>query len=72
VVKDVYLGTPESVNNSVRIQIAPTNFSVIETTRWAVISGDTFDMSAGSGEGPSTFDTRLSGMGLACYTDNDF
>lgn len=72
VVKDVYLGTPASVNSSVRVQIAPTNSSSVETTRWAVVSENTVDMSGGSGDGPSTYDARRSGMGLACYADNDF
>jgi hypothetical protein len=71
VVADNYIGTPESVANSVPISIAPTNNLAVETVRWAVVDNNTFDLSGGTGDGESTYDISLGGYDLGCYTTND-
>lgn len=69
-IKDVYLGTPDSVNNSARISIAPSNAQTAEITRYAVVSDSVTDMSGGSGDGPANRDVNYAGWGLTCYDDN--
>jgi len=66
VLKDLYLGTPKSVNNSARLTITPTKVADREVSRYAVVSGNVTDM----GEGKPYADARLSGAGLVCYDDN--
>lgn len=66
VFKDLYLGTPRSVNNSARLQITPTKAADSEVSRYGVISGNVTDM----GEGKPHADARLAGAGLVCYDDN--
>lgn len=69
-VKDVYFGTPESVNNSAPIKIAPAKTADATITRHAVISGIVTDLSGGTGDGPATRDVSFAGTGLTCYDDN--
>lgn len=66
VFKDLYLGTPRSVNNSVRLAITPTQDADSEVSRYGVVSGNVTDM----GEGMPHADARLAGSGLVCYDDN--
>ena len=66
VFKDLYLGTPKSVNNSARLTITPTKVADREVTRYAVVSENVTDM----GEGRPYADARLAGAGLVCYDDN--
>ncbi len=70
VVKDVYFGTPESINNSARIKIAPANTGQAGIVRNSLVSGIVTDMSGGSGDGPANRDVAFAGTGLTCYTDN--
>ena len=66
VLKDLYLGTPRSVNNSARLTIAPTKATDRELSRYGVVSGNVTDM----GDGKSNADAHLAGAGLVCYDDN--
>ena len=66
VLKDLYLGTPRSVNNSARLTIAPTKAADREVSRYGVVSGNVTDMGAGK---PNA-DAHLAGAGLVCYDDN--
>ena len=70
VVKDVYLGDPNSKNHSARITITPSKPAEPVVTRMAVLSGNVVDLEGGSGDGPATFDAHLAGQGLVCYDDN--
>ncbi len=70
VVKDVYFGTPASINNSARIKIAPANTGQAGIVRNSLISGIVSDMDGGSGDGPASRDVAFAGTGLTCYTDN--
>jgi hypothetical protein len=69
-IKDVYLGTPDSVNNAARISIAPSNALTAEVTRYALVSGSVTDMSGGTGDGPPNRDVNFAGWGLTCHDDN--
>ena len=69
-IKDVYLGTPDSVNNAARISIAPSNAMTAEVTRYALVSGSVTDMSGGNGDGPPNRDVNFAGWGLTCHDDN--
>lgn len=69
-IRDVYLGTPDSVNNASRISIAPSNALTAEVTRYALVSGSVTDMSGGSGDGPPNRDVNFAGWGLTCHDDN--
>jgi hypothetical protein len=69
-IKDVYLGTPDSINNAARISIAPSNALTAEVTRYALVSASVTDMSGGSGDGPPSRDVNFAGWGLTCYDDN--
>ncbi|TQV86184.1 hypothetical protein FKG94_01115 [Exilibacterium tricleocarpae] len=71
VIADNYIGTPASVGNASAIAVMTTNGTVAETVRWGIVDNNTFDLSGGSGDGPSAFDIRLSGYDLGCYTTND-
>jgi len=67
---DVYLGTPESVNNSSRISIAPSNAVDVEVTRYSLVSASVSDMSGGSGSGSPNREVNFAGTGLTCYDNN--
>ena len=67
---DVYLGTPESVNNSSRISIAPSNAADVEITRYSLVSASVSDMSGGSGSGSPNREVNFAGTGLTCYDNN--
>jgi hypothetical protein len=69
-IKDVYLGTPESINNAARIHIAPTNISSAEITRFSLVSSSVSEMSGGSGSGSPNREVNFAGTGLTCYDDN--
>ena len=66
VAKNMYFGTPDSINNAARITIAPTKSSDTETTRFGLVSGNYIDM----GSAAASKDVDLGGYGLACYNDN--
>jgi hypothetical protein len=68
---DNYLGTPASIGNGSAITLKPTNAGAPEVVRWGVVDNNTFDLSGGLGDGPSTYDIRLAGYDLGCYTTND-
>ncbi|MCR9164860.1 MAG: hypothetical protein ACE37F_15280 [Nannocystaceae bacterium] len=70
VVKDVYLGDPQSKNHSARVTITPSKPAEPVVTRMAVLSGNLVDLEGGAGDGPATFDAHLAGTGLVCYDDN--
>lgn len=67
---DLYLGTPESINNSARISIAPSNAQLAEVTRFALVSSSVSDMSGGSGSGSPNREVNFAGTGMTCYDDN--
>jgi len=69
-IKDVYLGTPESVNNASRISIAPSNATLAEVTRFSLVSASVSNMSGGSGSGSPNREVNFAGSGLTCYDDN--
>jgi len=69
-IKDVYLGTPDSINNASRISIAPSNAQSAEVIRYVLVSGSVTDMSGGNGGGPPNRDVNFAGWGLTCYDDN--
>lgn len=70
VAKSLYLGTPESINNSARITFTASNGGLMETTRYGLISDNISDLLGGSGDGPAFRDAVLQGMHLVCYSDN--
>lgn len=68
VVKDNYFGKPGIIeNNSARVHIAPTKRADAETTSFAVVSENVFDVS-----GPPVQDVILAGRKLVCYDDNTY
>jgi hypothetical protein len=69
-IRDVYLGTPDSINNASRISIAPSKALDAEVTRFALVSASVTDMSGGSGDGPPNRDVNFAGWGLTCHDDN--
>jgi hypothetical protein len=69
-IRDVYLGTPDSINNASRISIAPSRALDAEVTRFALVSASVTDMSGGSGDGPPNRDVNFAGWGLTCHDDN--
>ncbi|MFT6991178.1 MAG: hypothetical protein ACJASL_003165 [Paraglaciecola sp.] len=70
VAKNLYLGSPNSANNSARVTFTASNGGLPETTRYGLVSNNVSDMLGGTGSGPSSRDVSLQGIGLACYSDN--
>lgn len=67
---DLYLGTPESINNAARISIAPSNATLAEVTRFSLVSASVANMAGGSGSGSPNREVNFAGTGLTCYDEN--